>query len=499
MPVNAVSMDNIPETSYLNTDNTAHYRAIMRVFYDESEKTHYQLDKETVLGKLHQIPAFADYTMEQLLPHLNQLVIWKNLTPIQDPSRANTISEYKNNQFRYLMSGAAVEVERMTIRLETLVLESASLSIYLFPRIQNALMAMESLQTAPLKDVDEWWQNLQEDFKRLNQNYQDYLRDFYSSKAEHMMRSTEFIAHKEHVVKYLRDFVQELQSRGGKIEKVLFEIPNTLTNTILDKIVTSELDKPRPTSERPPNFEAQIKENIRGKWRSLYEWFVSEPSRLSESQYVLETTNEVIRKIIQNANFIIQMQNSGVSRKEDYKKFLRLFAECESLKEAHKLSAHVFGVASVRHFTVNSARDTDNINSSVYEEAPCVYVLDTRSRQYKPRIDKSGFASKSLEKTALRQKFLEEQERTKKLALQYIQNGKLDFSAITDTLEPSTRQIFLNWVVLANNASDRYAITEYGQKFHLLRQPGSCMLHCTDGNLTMPAYVLVFEGRDVNG
>ena len=152
MPVNAVSMDNIPETSYLNTDNTAHYRAIMRVFYDESEKTHFQLDKETVLEKLHQIPAFADYTMEQLIPDLNQLVHWKNLTPIQDPSRANTISEYKNNQFRYIMSGAATEVERMTIRLERLVLESASLSIYLFPRIQNALMEMESLQTAPLKD-----------------------------------------------------------------------------------------------------------------------------------------------------------------------------------------------------------------------------------------------------------------------------------------------------------------------------------------------------------
>ncbi|MFT9057107.1 MAG: TIGR02677 family protein, partial [Ethanoligenens sp.] len=304
MPVNAVSMNNIPETSYLNTDNTAHYRTIMRVFYDESEKTHYQLDKETVLEKLHQISAFADYTMEQLLPHLNQLVIWKNLTPIQDPSRANTIAEYKNNQFRYLMSGAAVEVERMTLRLEALVLESASLSIYLFPRIQNALMEIESLQTAQLKDVDEWWQNLQEDFKRLNQNYQDYLRDFYSTKAEHMMRSAEFIAHKEHVVKYLRDFVQELQSRGGKIEKVLLEIPKPLTDIILDKIVASELEKPRPSSERPPNFEVQIKENIRGKWHSLYEWFVSEAGRLSESQYVLETTNEVIRKIIQNANLI---------------------------------------------------------------------------------------------------------------------------------------------------------------------------------------------------
>ncbi len=38
------------------------------------------------------------------------------------------------------------------------------------------------MENAELRTVNEWWQTLQEDFKRLNQNYQDYLRDFYSGK-----------------------------------------------------------------------------------------------------------------------------------------------------------------------------------------------------------------------------------------------------------------------------------------------------------------------------
>ena len=52
---------------------------------------------------------------------------------------------------------------------------------------------------------------LQEDFKRLNQNYQDYLRDFYSGKTEQLMKSVEFVVHKDKFIKYLTEFVQEIQ------------------------------------------------------------------------------------------------------------------------------------------------------------------------------------------------------------------------------------------------------------------------------------------------
>ena len=51
------------------------------------------------------------------------------------------------------------------------------------------------------------------------------------------------------------------------------------------------------------------------------------------SQKVLQITNDVIRSIIQNAALIVQMQNWGISRKEDYRKFLELFLKCEDLEE----------------------------------------------------------------------------------------------------------------------------------------------------------------------
>ncbi len=114
----------IPETSYLTAQNVRQYRAIMRLFFREYEKMHFQLYKEDVLELLHRQEEFSDYTMGQLMQDLEALVGWKDLTPLQDPRRVYTIADYKNKQYRYTMSEYAVEIERLTVRLENLFLEA---------------------------------------------------------------------------------------------------------------------------------------------------------------------------------------------------------------------------------------------------------------------------------------------------------------------------------------------------------------------------------------
>ena len=41
--------------------------------------------------------------------------------------------------------------------------------------------------------------------------------------------------------------------------------------------------------------------------------------------------------------------------------------------------------------------------------------------------------------------------------------------------------------------SEQKGRTEYGQEYRLIRRKGSCVLHCEDGDLTMPAYVMEFR------
>lgn len=483
----------INETSYLSVPNAPIYRKIMRLFYREYEKMHFQLYKEDVLELLRMDEEFSDYGMEQLVQDLDALVKWKNLTPIQDPGRVYTIADYKNKQYRYTMSEYAVEIERLTVRLENIFVESGNLSTNFFVRLEKSLSDAPLMEHAGLKEVNEWWSLLQEDFKRLNQNYQDYLRDFYSGKTDHLMKSVEFVIHKDKFIKYLTDFVQELQHHSKRIEQILRKCVPLVEDCILEKVVQSELDIPHALLEIHGNAEASIRENIMGKWNSLKGWFLDTKEHECECKKVLKITNDVIRSIIRNAALLVQIQNWGISRKDDYRKFLELFLKCENLDEARRLSAHVFGIQKIEHFKTHTPREEDDINHSVYEEVSDEILLKPHTRTYREKKDRRGFTDKSLEKMMQRQSYLRRAEQQKEIVMQYIRDNRIVFSEIDGVVSEATRTIFLQWIAQANMNSEKLGRTEYGQVYRLIRQEGSCVLNCEDGQLKMPAYIMEFK------
>ncbi|MDR3602606.1 MAG: DUF2397 family protein [Desulfosporosinus sp.] len=55
------------------------------------------MDLEEILQYLKQDPHFREYTEEQLLQDLDQLVTWKNLIPHQDTGRVSSLLLSKKN------------------------------------------------------------------------------------------------------------------------------------------------------------------------------------------------------------------------------------------------------------------------------------------------------------------------------------------------------------------------------------------------------------------
>ncbi len=486
-------LEPITETAYLTAFNASQYRKIMRIFFIENEKMHYRLYKEDVLEILRREEGYETYPMEQLKQDLDALVEWKNLTPLQDPRRVYTIADYKNKQFRYTMSERAVEVERLTVRLENLFVETGSLSTNLFVRLTEELDTARRLEKADLKEVNEWWKNLQEDFKRLNQNYKDYLREFYSGKSEKLLKSIEFIIHKDRFIAYLREFIQGLQRHANRISVILEKESGFIESTLLERVIESEMDIPHALPAGMGDRREMIRDSVYGKWDTLKGWFLGSEGAPSESAQILEITNDIIRTLIQNASLIVQMQNWGISRKDDYLKFLELFSGCGSLEEAHKLSAHVFGIQQIAHLKANAERSTDKISSSVYEEPAMEYLLRPHTRSYQPRKDRQGFTDKTMEKLAQKNRYLKKLDEERNLVMKYIRGGKLDIASIEDVVPESVRVTLLQWISQAALNSGKRGQTEYGQAFRLKQKPGTCVLKCEDGDLTMPAYVLEFE------
>ena len=172
---------------------------------------------------------------------------------------------------------------------------------------------------------------------------------------------------------------------------------------------------------------------------------------------------------------------------------VRMFLNCATMEDAHKLSAHLFGIQQIEHFKIRDERETDSINQSVYEEAPSQVYLKPHTRTYREKKDRTGFPDKSLEKLSQRMQYLKRIEHERVEMMGYIKDGKLEVDKITEVVPESVRQTLLQWISQAALSPSGRGRTEYGQEFVLKRGKGDCVLKCEDGDLRLPAYTLWFS------
>lgn len=487
----------LKEANYLNVENTERYRPILRLFYLKYERMKYWLYQEEVYEELRSDPYFSNYTMEQCQQDLTALESWGNLITIQDSKNVKTVEEFKNRRYQYQLSEYTVEIERMVIHLENLSAEGASLEPTLLERIREELSRLSEMQEASVDKVYGWWQNLENDFVRLNQNYQDYMRALNSARAEELMRTKAFLVFKDHLIEYLRTFVKALQINVSVIESHMKNVTEEQIQAIVEKIVEYEMNIPRIEGQADPEL---IRERTRGKWTSIEEWFVGKSSRSletvgreSEAVRVFDATNEIIRKITRYATRLSERSNMGANRREEYDKVARMFGKCQDINEAHRLAACVFGIETALHMKGDMPRETDSINSSIFDEQPYVVKLKPRVRSYRERASRSGIIDRSAEQERIRQEMMQRMEREREMLDSYIKDGTLEFASLP-VIEPQIRDVFLVWLSKALEREDETARTEDGRTYHLAGdREKTCVVRCTDGDFTMPAFSICFE------
>ena len=495
MRINETLKKPMLEAKYLNVDNTDRYRPIIRLFYLNYEKLKYWIYQEEVYEELKEDPYFQEYTPEQCQQDLTALTAWGNLITTQDTRRVTTIEEFKNKKFRYQLSKATVEIERMVIRVENLFIESSSLEPTLLERISMNLEKIPQMQNEEPEKIYSWWNDLGSDFIRLNQNYQDYIRDLNSVKAEEMMRTKEFLVFKDRLIEYLRSFIKGLQRNVGVIEECLKTQESDMREAVFDKIVEYELLIPRMEVEVS---EKMIRQKAEGRFKSIYDWFVGSEGQENEAAKLFDVTNEIIRRITRYAAQLSEKNALGANRKEEYRKVAEMFMRCENLEEAHKMSAMVFGMEKTFHIAGDQVRETDSMNRGVYEEKPIQIELKPRVRTYREKTKRSSIIESTEKKLETRRKMLEQQKEEEKKIKMLEKDGAIDFSALP-ILEPRIRKILLKWISDAMESVDFSARTDDGRRYRLDKSnmAEKCVVHCEDGNFTMPKMRIVFQEESV--
>ncbi len=496
MELNIDKMNGISVISYLNAPEAFLYRTIMRILYREKESYNSQLSTDDIFLKLKNYEEHSTVSLEKLKLALSQLTAWGCLLPMQDPRRVKTIEEYQNKIYRYSLTEEAVIVERMTIELENMFSEGTTLSSSLLSRIDNAVSDIQFvINTKSNQELNEWWKNLREDFKRLSTNYSDYLHSFCSVKGEKLISSVEFLIHKDKFIDYLRNFITQLQRYSVKIENNLKKLSSERKARLLERIVESEQEIPRTNYTDTQNNE-EVKNKIYTDWNSLYQWFVSESGRESVCNNAMEYTNDIIRKMVNNAVLLMELQSSGISKKHEYQKYMQMFADCQNIDEAHCLSAHVFGVMEVSHYKYNAEKETDSIFKNACDVAPQMFVIKPVTRKYKPRIKTDGVVLRTWEKEIYRKKRFEKTEHERQMIEQYIVNNQLCVDTLKgDNIPRQIRITLLKWITSAMQNRSRTGITDFGRKFRMITSDRYVTVNFDDGSLFMPSYTFAF-GED---
>lgn len=490
MEINQKLLKPITEVSYLRAENAERYRVIIRYFYEEYEKIKYMLHREDVFHMMKNTKIFDDYTEELCQRDLDALVEWGNLIAMQDSSKVSTLEEFRNRKFRYQLSEYTIEIERMTQRLENLEIEGASLEPTLLERIRHNLEQIEKMVDKPSMEVYSWWNNINDDFVRLNRNYQDYIRELNGINADEMLMSKEFVLFKERIIQYLRTFVKGLQEEGMILETFMKGIDPKLIEIIFNKVVEHESSIPRLDHKFDEERYLAVQN---GRWQNIYKWFVPTSSE-SEINRMSDITLEIIRKITRYAQQIGEFYHRGSNRKEEYRHLVRIFDTCHTLKDAHKLSAMVFGVEQPFHLQNLQPRDTESIQSGVFDEAPTYYEKEARARVRVERKKRIPAKNYELEKRMQMQEIIDAENKKKQIIQNYIQNQVIDFQKLPK-IEAHTRKTLLNWLSKGLADKDLKSRTEWGQYFTVdTENTEICLLKCEDGDLEMPAYRLIFEG-----
>lgn len=237
-----------------------------------------------------------------------------------------------------------------------------------------------------------------------------------------------------------------------------------------------------------------LEEKTKGRFQSIYEWFVSSNGEENEAGKLFDATNEIIRRITRYAAQLSEKNAFGANRREEYRKVAELFLKCEDVQQAHRMSAMVFGLEKPYHLKGDLVRQTDSMNQSVYEERPFEVTLKPRVRTYREKSSRSAIREAAEEKQRTRQQMIKKQKEDMRKLRELESDGKIDFSTLP-VLEPHVREILLKWISDAMENPAGAARTEEGRYYTLdmSRKEERCVVHCEDGSFTMPKLAIVFQ------
>lgn len=487
----------IEETSYLTADNVERYRAVMRYFYEQHQRMRYRLQPLEVVEGVRAKGYLPDYSLEQCQRDLEQLEEWKNVIAQHDGTRVSTIEEYRRKSFRYQMSKYAVEIERMVAGLENIRGFGGSLEPTRLEKIATLLKELQEVAGVfPQGKALQHWEDLMATFRRMTESAADYIAHLESSRAEELMATEAFLVYKDSLTHYLRHFMQGLQQYSVQIEGYLRALGGELLNRYIRQVAQEEAATPQ-LDEDVQETATEREERLSETWEAFTEWFLGKKSLESEVYGFEQATKNAIAKIVRSALRIQDSRRSGVSRRRELEHFGRWFFSLESVEEAHELAAYAFGLYKTHHYQGMDAYETEAADTSMWDAAPQVRTLTSKSRRRLKENATAAVRNLSREQGRKREQYLAQRREEAALLQQFLSRGTMRVSELAPLTEAVFTQL-LSWIGHCLASPQRRMHTSDGVviQLHLPKNAARAVVETAHGALDLPNYTFRFYTQD---
>ena len=341
-----------------------------------------------------------------------------------------------------------------------------------------------------ISNIHDYFEELNYNFTTLNEHYKDFLKTFNEAKTEDLMKTAEFLAYKNSIVKYLNDFVVGFQNYNLKIVDLLDNLPNNFEQKLMDSLIAYQKNIPN----LEPNFDFDYLREINlGKWHSIIHWFKND-SGISESMRLKNAINDIISKILKNVSAIMELKQNSINRKEEYRHLLAMFCNSKSLRESENIAAVAFGISSIKHFS-KIQKQTDDIGIDALLLDPLWIEVKSHSRKIKENITKRAIVDKTLAKQEQLEAILAIRKREQEILNQYIKNGFIELKNL-EKISQFERRFILSLISNGINKNKYVNDSEHGVKYIVVKNSDEYIdLISDDGVFHMPDLKIVFGDR----
>lgn len=477
----------IIETSYLNQENTWRYRPIINFCYTRHKHMQTNVYPSDIMNELKKHDYFAEYTMEQLEQDLKQLVDWNNLESYQETSRAATIDEFKKKQFRYKCTRYTIEIERMLEKLNSLGEEfSGSLETTRFSRILTELEELLfKYKDVEVKDLNQTWSDLLHNFDSLTKNAADYLDHLNSIRLENKIQLSAFIIYKDKFIKYLQEFILELQQTSDKIKRLLENADNKSVESFLDRLADYQMSLPHVAAMQKKKED--VVNELQDIFTVIKEWFIGNEYHESELNILYEATVESIRRIIRFAQQFSERRNNLRSRRNDYLTLAKWFTEIDDIDDAHKLAGAVFGMNDLYHYAVGEVRYA-SLSDKMQEIEPTELEVKIAKRGGREKTNQSIMHNRYEMQTEVLKAYLAKEQQNEDMLDSLTVNGVIDMGNLP-VISEDIRRNLLTWIARCIQSSTFTTQMKNGNRIRLQWNKKSnpkVKVKCHDGEFTMP-------------